>query len=51
MAYKEKQLDSNAAKALSQAWGSTNANMAKGSKKKQPAAKKNTGNKGGAKKK
>lgn len=39
MAYKEKQLDSNAAKALSQAWGSTNADMTKG-KKKQPATKK-----------
>ncbi len=39
MAYKEKQLNGNAAKALSQAWGSTNADMANG-KKKQPAEKK-----------
>lgn len=39
MAYKEKQLNNSAAKALAQAWGSTNADMAKG-KKKQPATKK-----------
>lgn len=38
MEYKEKQLDSNAAKALAQAWGSTNAKMIE--KKKQPAEKK-----------
>lgn len=48
MAYKEKQLNDSAAKALAQAWGSTNANMAKGNKKKQPA--KNSGNKGSKKK-
>lgn len=44
MAYKEKQLNGNSAKALSQAWGSTNAGMA--GKKKQSAEKK----KGAAKK-
>lgn len=38
MAYKEKHLDENGAKALTQAWGSTNADMVKG-KKKSPAKK------------
>ena len=38
MAYKEKQLNEAGARALTQAWGQTNADMVKG-KKKSPAKK------------
>ena len=39
MAYKEKQLNEAGAKALTEAWGQTNADMAKGKKKKTPTKK------------